>query len=128
MPKTRPYIAQIRVGFDSESDVHAEETTDHLVARLEEHLDEDDTVRCTQIVCMGEPLTKEETLTRLRLARNELCRLDYRDAMNLAQQIDMVIWKLIKRADDDDALPNDYDYNRIIEVVHALRRGENPLW
>lgn len=128
MPKTRTYIAQLRVAFTAESDVHAEAQVDWLKARLEEQLDEDDTVRATQIVCFGEPETKEETLTRLRLARNELIRLNYKDAMNLAQQLDMMIWMLIKRASDEDVLPNDYDYNRIIRVSHALKRGENPLF
>lgn len=128
MTKPRPYIAQFRVGYTAISDVHAEKTAEYLEARLEEVLDEDDTVRVTQVVCMGEPLVKEETLNRLRLARNELCRLEYRDAMNFAQQLDMVIWKLIKRASDDDPLPNDYDYNRIVEIMHSLQRGENPLY
>ena len=128
MAKERPYIAQVRIGFMSDSDVHAESQMDWIKARIEEQLDDDDTVRTTQIVCFGDPETKEETLTRLRLARNELCRLNYKDTMNLAQQVDMVIWKLIKRSDDEDSLPNDYDYNRVIRVAESLKRGENPLY
>lgn len=127
-PKIRPYIAQVRVGFLSESSVHADSTMDWIKARIEDQLDEDDTVRITQIVCVGEPETREETLTRLRLARNELIRLHYKDTMDLAQQIDKVIWMLIKRASDDDSLPNDYDYNRVVRIAEALNRGENPLY
>lgn len=112
----------------SDSDVHAEAQMDWIEARIHEQLDDEDSVRTTQIVCFGEPETKEETLTRLRLARNELCRLNYKDTMNLAQQLDKVIWMLIKRVDDEDSLPNDYDYNRVIKITEALKRGENPLF
>lgn len=128
MAKERPYIAQVRIGFMSDSDVHAEAQMDWIEARIHEQLDDEDSVRTTQIVCFGEPETKEETLTRLRLARNELCRLNYKDTMNLAQQLDKVIWMLIKRVDDEDSLPNDYDYNRVIKITEALKRGENPLF
>jgi hypothetical protein len=126
--KPRPYIIQIRVGLTADSDVHADHTADHLQARLEETLEDDDTVRVTQVALAGEPLVQEEVLTRLRLGRNELARLPYKNTMNLAQEVDKIIWMLIKRADDDDALPNDYDYNRIVNITKALRRGENPLY
>jgi hypothetical protein len=128
MPKPRPYIAQVRVGFTSESDIHAESTMDYVKARIEEQLEDDDTVRITQIAVVGEPLVQEETLTRLRLARNELVRLEYKDTMNLAQQLDMVIWMLIKRSKDEDAFVDQYDYNRIIRIAESLKRGENPLY
>lgn len=128
MAKSRPYIAQVRIGFMGESDVHADTQMDWIVARIHEHLEDDDTVRMTQLVCVGDPETKEEVLTRLRLARNELCRLGYKDTMNLAMEVDKVIWMLIKRASDEDSLPNDYDYNRIIRVTEALKRGENPIY
>lgn len=128
MGKVRPYIAQVRIAFEAESDVHAESRMDWIKARINEQLDEDDTVRVTQLVSFGEPETKEEVLTRLRLARNELIRLSYKDAMNLAQQLDMMIWMLIRRASDDDPLPNDYNYNRVILIAEALKRGENPIY
>ena len=128
MAKERPFILQFRAGITAASDIHAEHIADHLVARMEETLDEDDNVRWTQIADSGEPLVLEETLTRLRLARNELCRLHYKDAMNIAQQVDQIIWMLIKRASDDDSLPNDYDYNRIVKITESLQRGENPLY
>jgi len=121
-------MAHTRIAFLSESDVHAEQQMDWVKARIEEQLDEDDTVRVTQIVCIGEPETKEETLTRLRLARNELIRLEYKDTMNIAQQVDMVIWMLVKRVNDEDPLPADYDYNRVVRIAEAFKRGENPLY
>lgn len=128
MPKLRPFIAQVRIGLGAESEIHAESQLDYLCAQLTEHLDDDDSVRVTQIVHAGEPEVQEETLTRLRLARNELVRLNYKEGMDLAQQLDMVIWKLIRLASDDDSLPNDYNYNRIVTIAHALKRGENPLY
>lgn len=124
----RTYIAQLRVGFDADSDVHAEATAEGFVDRLNEVLEEDDTARVTQVLCIGEPLREDEVINHLRLARNDLARLHYRDTMNLAQQVDMVIWKLAQISSDEDSLPNDYDYDRIIRLKEALNRKENPLW
>lgn len=128
MAKDRSYLAQLQVGFMAKSDVYADQTADYLKARVDEHLDEDDSVRVTQVVCTDEPLRPEETLIRLKIARNELVRLRYKDTMSLAQELDKVIWKLRKLVSDDDPLPNDYDYNRIVNIAEALNRGENPLY
>lgn len=128
MAKDRLYTALFRVSFSERSEVHADSTADFLGARMEEHLDDDDTVRVMQVVCIDEPLMLAETLVRLELARNELVRLRYRDTMSLAQEVDKVIWKLSHQVSDDDPLPNDYDYNRIVAIAEALDRGENPLY
>ncbi len=129
MPKLRPFIIQFRVGALARSDVHAEALAERLVSRMEEHLEEDDTVSWTQITEVGEPAKQEEVITRLALGRNELIRLHFKDTMALAQELDRVIWKLTQRVEDDETeLPNDYDYNRVIEVEKALNRGENPLY
>jgi len=48
--------------------------------------------------------------------------------MYLAQELDKVKWKQLKRAGEEAPHPNDYDYNRIIELTEALQRGENPLF
>lgn len=112
----------------AESDVHADKTAEHLKERIGEQIEDEDTVRVTQIACIGEPLHLDEVLARLRVARNELVRLHYRDTMSLAQELDKVIWKLRGQVSDDDPLPNDYDYNRIVTIAEALNRGENPLY
>jgi len=61
------------------------------------------------------------------MARNELATLHYKDTMDIAQLVDQVIWKLLQLSGEDDPLPNDYDYNRIIRIKKALDRGEYPL-
>jgi len=126
--KSRPYIIQLRVGVTAESDLLADKIADNLSARVEEFLDDGDTSRVMQVVCLGEPLRMEEQITRLKIARNELIRLRYKDTMSMAQSLDQVIWKLMKQVTDDEALPNDYNYNRIVEIAEALDRGENPLY
>ena len=128
MAKLRPYIALYRVAFGAESDLLADQQAEFLKARIEEHLEDDETARVTQVAGAGEPLHQDEALARLRLARNELIRLRYKDAMYVAQEVDKIIWKLRGQVGDDDPLPNDYNYNRVSEILQALDRGENPLY
>ena len=90
-------------------------------------MDEEDTARVTQVICIGESLRDDEVLNRLRVARNELTKLHYKDTMDLAQQVDMVIWKLQSLLNGENDLPSDYDYNRIIEIKQAIGRGEWPM-
>ena len=128
MAKLRPYLAQVRVGYEAANDFEAEATAERFVSRIEEDLEEDDTARVTQVVCIGEALREDEVINRLRIARNELATLHYKDTMDIAQLVDQVIWKLLQLAGEDEALPNDYDYNRIIRIKKALDRGEYPLY
>jgi len=52
--KLRPYLAQIRVAYEAPNDLEAEATAERFVSRVEEDLEEDDTARVTQVVCIGE--------------------------------------------------------------------------
>ena len=128
MAKLRTYIAMFRVAFGARDDRHAEATADHLDARISEHLDDRDTVRITQLFSLGDPTRAEEYINHLKIARNDLCRLSYKDTMNIAQLVDRVVWKLEKMVPEDEATPNDYDHNRILRVYEAISRGENPLF
>lgn len=128
MPASNTYIAVLRVAFASADEVNAQAKAEKLEEEIEEHLEEEDTVRTTQLFSLGDPVRPEEMINHLKIARNDLCRLPYADCMNLAQSLDRVVWMLEKTVPEDDAIPNDYDWNRIIEIKHAVVRGENPLF
>lgn len=129
MAKLRTYLLNLRIAFAARDDVHAEHQADKLDARVEEFLEPGDTVRQTQLICIGDNEKSDEVITLLKLARNGLCKLGFKDTMNHAQQLDMIIWRLDNlRAEDDPDQLADYDYNRIINVTKAVARGENPLY
>lgn len=128
MAKLRTYIAMFRVAFGARDDLHAQSVADHLDARMSEHLDDKDTIRLTQLFTLGDPTRAEEFINHLKLARNDLCRLPYRDTMDIALLVDKVIYRLEKMVPEDESIPNDYDHNRILQVHAAISRGENPLF
>ena len=127
MSRLRTYLAMYRVAFTAPSNLHANSTAEWLRQHIESTLDPGDTVDTTQVFAFGDDSAPDELINLLKKSRNELTRLKFRDTMNLAQQLDIVIWKLQSHVSADDDLAPNYDWNRIIEVAAALDRREDPL-
>ncbi len=123
-----PYIAMLRIVYDAPNDAHANGTAEWLRQQMEEHqLDPGDSCDVTQVIRFGDASPPDERINVFKKARNELCRLHYRDALDLARWLDMMIWKLQHLVAEDDIEPPNYNQNRIIEIFEMVRKGEDPL-
>ena len=122
------YVATLRAVFDAESDVDAVFIADLICENGKKDLEEDsgDSLDVTQVTNFGIDLIPEETLTRLKQARNLLIKTRLRYCWDVAKELDKAIWSLERR--DDEQLMAGYDYGRFLEFARAiLNDGANPL-
>lgn len=122
------YVATLRAVFDAEDDVSAQliaETIAHH-GRTDLEEDEGDSLDVTQVTNFGINLTPEETITRLKQARNLLIKTKLRYCWDQAKELDKVIWALEHR--DDDMFLAGYDWGRFLQMAKAIiDEGANPL-
>lgn len=123
----RTYVSMLRIVFGARSDEHARRTAEWFEEYIRGTLEPSDDVSVTQVLCYGDSQAPDEQINRLKLARNELIKLRYRDTMYHAQEIDKMICKLQAKAMDEEALAPNYDWNRIDEIMKLIDQGEEPL-
>lgn len=121
----RPYFTLLRVVFGASSEAHAIRTAEHFAARVEEHLEEDDSVVILQTAQFGQYEQPESEIHILRQARNILLRLHFSDTHATAQFIDRIAWFL--ESGQMEVESNNYDWNRISEIAEQVLKGGNPL-
>lgn len=125
MARELPYFALLRVVFGATSEAHAIKTAEHFAARVEEHLDDDDSITILETAQWGQYEQPEAQIHHLRRARNILLALPFSDCHATAQFIDRIAWFLESGQTEVDS--NSYDWNRISEIAEQVLKGGNPL-
>jgi len=120
-----PFFTLLRVVFGAETEGHALRTARHFAKRIEEHLEDDDSVTILQTAQFGQHEQPEAEIHQLRKARNILLRLQYNDCHATAQFLDRIAWFLESGQTEVEA--NNYDWNRISEITEQVLKGRNPL-
>jgi hypothetical protein len=125
MASKSPYFTILRVVFDASSEAHALRTAQHFSDRVEEFLEEGDSISTLQTAPFGQYEQPEQQIHALRLARNILLGLQFSDCHATAQFLDRIAWFLASGQTEIDA--NNYDWNRIAEIADQVLKGGNPL-
>jgi hypothetical protein len=125
MARKSPYFTLLRVVFGAISEAHALRTARHFAKRIEEHLEDDDSVIILQTEQFGQYQQPETEIHKLREARNILLRLQYSDCHATAQFLDRIAWFLESGQTEVEA--NSYNWNRIMEIAEQVLKGSNPL-
>jgi hypothetical protein len=120
-----PYFTLLRVVFGAISEGDALRTARHFSRRIEEHLEDEDSVTILQTEQFGQYQQPEADIHRLRTARNILLRLPYTDCHATAQYLDRIAWFLASGQTEVEA--NNYNWNRIAEIAEQVLKGRNPL-
>jgi len=115
----------MRVVFGATSEAHALRIARHFRKRVEEHLEDDESVTVLQTDQFGQYEQPETEIHKLREARNILLRLQFSDCHATAQFLDRIAWFL--ESGQVEVESNSYDWNRIAEIAEQVLKGGNPL-
>lgn len=125
--RSRTFVAMLRIVFSAREEMHAKRTAEWFARQLEETLEPSDDIKVTQVLAYGDSPSPDEEINMLKRARNILVKLNYKDTMYLAEEIDKRICLLEARMIDEDAHAPNYDYSRIEKVMKLQQAGEDPL-
>lgn len=120
-----PYFSLLRIVFGARSEAHAIQTGEHFASRVEEFLEEGDSVEVLQTSQFGQYETPVQEIHILRQARNILLRLPHTDTHATAQMLDKFAWYLETGQTELDV--NNYDFNRVSRIADEVLKGGNPL-
>lgn len=121
----KPFFSIMRIVFGAHNETHALKTAEHFEARIEEVLEEGDSIEVLQVSQFGQYEQPEKEIHTLKQARNILLRLQFSDCHATAQFIDRIAWFLESGQTEVDS--NSYDWNRISVIAAQVLKGGNPL-
>lgn len=124
-PRKFPYFTLLRIVFGATSEADALRTAKHFERRIDEHLEDEDSVTILQTEQFGQYEQPESDIHKLRTARNILLRLPYSDCHATAQFLDRISWFLASGQNEVES--NSYNWNRIAEIAEQVLKGRNPL-
>lgn len=126
----KPFIALIQAAYEAEDEAEARLIAERLVDNASQDLEpeEGDEVWLNQLVCIdAQQVTPDESVVRLRVARNALIKTRNRRCIDQARELDKLIWQMVHDSLDSDSLAG-YDYTAFLDVCEAIlvRKENNP--
>lgn len=120
------YITTFRAFFKAPDDATADIVAYDIQQAAKALLDEEDgdEVVVTQTTSLGIPTSPAEMIPPLAVARNILIRSRRQGMVDLARELDRVIFAL---EGGDFAQVRTYDYGRFMDLMEEVMRGGNPV-
>lgn len=122
----RQYVATLRASFEAEDDAQALLIADDIATQgLDKILEaeEGDTIIVTQVIDYAPADTPQEIINVLAKARNTLILTKMQPMIDLAREVDKVIFSL-EKGDWVGFAP--YDYGRFMELIELVINGGAP--
>jgi hypothetical protein len=118
------FVAVLRAAFDAETDGEAAVVREQMLMALEDVLDEEaDEVECTELAEFSNATELAELSILMKQLRNKLIATKRRDAVNLAQSLDMFAHGIDLHLTPDDIGPQ-YDRSNFLELCDAIWNGK----
>lgn len=122
-------MAQLRAVFTAKSEVEAILIADQIKVNGEVDLDQEegDSLDVTQVTSNQLVMSPEDTLVNFRKTRNLLIRTRVRQAFELAQELDKLIFMFQQRLVDEAGLElSGYSYGDFMDLALKILHGEEP--
>lgn len=125
----KPFVVIFHAAFEAEDDASAAMIAAQMVENAGKDLEADagDEVWVSQVLGLDvQSITPEEALVRLRVARNVLIRTRSVICIEVARELDKVIWQIAHNDLESNSLAG-YDYAQFVDLCEAIvLRKENP--
>lgn len=125
--KAHEYVATLRAGYSAEDDATAMMIAHAMATKITDEMldaDEGDEVIVTQVIDYNLPDTTAEIRLVLAKARNVLIRTRIASMIDVAKEVDKVIFAL-DHGDYQSMMP--YDHGRFMDIMEKTLNGENPV-
>ena len=124
----RDYVATLRAGYQASDDATALIIAEHIAQLARDNaleLEEGDEILVTQVIDFAPADVPQEIIDVLVKARNTLIKTRLSPMIDLARELDRVIFSL-EHGDFDAIMP--YDFSRMPEfIVQILKEGKAPI-
>lgn len=125
----KPFVAIFHAAFEAEDDASAAMIAAQMIENAGKDLEPDagDEVWMSQLLGLDvQSITPEEALVRLRVARNVLIRTRSVICIEVARELDKVIWQIAHNDLESNSLAG-YDYAQFLDLCESIiLRKENP--